>query len=111
MYFVVVVTKLEFRARPPLVVNATVSETVVIDCTASVAPGFPLVITEWTKHPLPLCEGKTVQLDVSPNGTLVISQTKMEDEGLYTCKAFTRDETITTTVRLNVSPSRVYRVE
>ena len=109
MLYTIVVTKLEFRVRPPAVVNVYVSQTVVIDCAASGAPGVPLAYTEWTKLPPPLCEEAPRQLNVSRNGSLVVS-IKLEDEGLYRCKALTRYEAITTMVYLNVSPCKVNAV-
>ena len=99
-------TKLEFRVRPPAEVNADVSQTVAIDCTASVAPGLSLVYTQWV---MPLLCGETPeQPDVLPNGTLVISQITMQNMGVYTCMAYTQEETISASVYLHVSSSRVY---
>ena len=100
-------TKLEFRIHPPAAVSAYVSRPVVIDCTASVAPGLPLAMTEWTKSPPPLCKETPQQLNVSRNGSLFFSQAKMQDEGFYTCKAFARDEIITATTYLQMTPCRV----
>ena len=100
-------TRLEFRPRPPSEVNAAVSQTVAINCTASVAPGFPLVDTQWVMPLRPLCGRMPGQPDVLPNGTLVISQATLEHTGVYTCKASTQDETNSTTVYVCVSSSRI----
>ena len=99
-------TKLEFRARPPAEFNAHVSQTVAIDCTASEAPRFPLVYTQWVLPSSPLCGAASEQPNVLPNGTLLISQTT--GTSAYTCKAHTLEEAISTTVRVYVPPSRAY---
>ena len=99
-------TKLEFRIRPPATVDAYVSQKVVIDCTASVAPGFPLVCMHWVMSPS--CGQSSAQYDVIPNGTLVISQPTLHNTGLYICKAYTLEETVTAAVYLHLSSGRVY---
>jgi hypothetical protein len=102
-----VVTKLEFVDRPPAEITAFPLQSVVINCTARLARGFPFVFTYWAKSPPPLCEGER-KLNVLSNGSLVISNIKIQDEGFYECKSSTTDRTITSKVYLNVSTTYEY---
>ena len=106
--FVLVVTKLEFTVRPPAAIYARISQTVVINCTAGVAPGFPFAYVQWVIKPL--CGDMSVNYDAFPNGTLVISQTTLQNTGVYKCRAYTLEETITAAVYLYVSSGRVMQV-
>lgn len=56
---------------------------------------------QWTVSPL--CGDMTVEYDVLPNGTMIISQPTLQDTGVYTCAAYTPYEMISASVYLYVT--------
>jgi hypothetical protein len=94
----IVVIKLEFVIRPPSRVNASLAQTIFLDCAVRAAPGL-----EWLPHwSFPLCSKPSDRRKVLSNGTLVIPQATEHDSGLYHCQAQFGKEKISTTVSLAV---------
>ena len=87
--------------RPPAKVVASPSQTIVIDCTARAAPGFPWLpaSTHWL---FPLCAKPSIRRVVLDNGTLVISQAIADDSGLYQCNAQFGEKKLVANVLLSI---------
>ena len=84
--------------RPPATVTTSLSQTIVIDCTAKAAPGIP-ASTHWS---FPQCEKPSIRRGVRSNGTLVIPQATADDSGLYQCNARFGEERLVANVTLSV---------
>ena len=99
--FLEVVIRLEFVIRPPATVTASLSQTIVIDCTARAAPGFTwlLASTHWS---FPQCGKPSIRRGVISNGTLVIPQATADDSCLYQCNARFGEEKLIANVTLSV---------
>ena len=90
--------KLEFVVRPPATVNATLSQTIVIDCAIRATPGL-IWLPHWS---FPLCANASNRRQVLPNGTLVISQATADDSGLYQCNAQFGEKKLVANVLLSI---------
>ena len=83
--FVIVVADIKFVQRPPVFVEASVSDTIVINCTAEIAPHIP-TFTEWTfLHGQ--CNAESSRWTSLSNGSLVIRRATAWDSAKYICSA------------------------
>ena len=74
--------------------NTTIS----IKCPAS---GVPRPVVSWTKDGEPVIDGKHITL--TDQGTLIISSTKVEDNGRYKCTVKNRDGEDRASTQLNIT--------
>ncbi|XP_062506265.1 roundabout homolog 1-like isoform X1 [Corticium candelabrum] len=78
-------TEIKFVYRPPATVVASASSTIVINCTAEIAPGIP-TSTRW-EIPRQQCRSGSAKRTVLTNGTLVIRDVTEWDSDTYVCYA------------------------
>ncbi|RXG61788.1 Peroxidasin-like protein, partial [Armadillidium vulgare] len=64
--------------------NVTAGSSVEFECQAD---GIPKPTLSWTKDNFPVTIGPRIQII---NGHLIISETRLEDSGIYKCQAFSR---------------------
>ncbi|XP_062506729.1 roundabout homolog 1-like [Corticium candelabrum] len=80
-----VLTEIKFVHRPPATVVVSASATIVINCTAEIAPGIP-TSTRW-EFGLGRCRSGSAKKTVLSNGTLVIRDVTEWDSDTYVCYA------------------------
>lgn len=104
-----VTTKLQFVDLPPSTIklNDQAANIVVLNCTASVAPGLPMARTQWsiarrTTNQASCATFSESTLSFLSNGTIIIKEAKYRDAGVYTCSAQFDGETITTSTEVAI---------
>ena len=77
-----VVVAPKFVLTPPLTINVVEMQAVIFDCSAS---GLPMPTIQWDHNLQYIVEGEDDRFKLYDNGTLVLSEARLDDEGRYGC--------------------------